>query len=189
MAAVTRDEANALRDAPDREAAEQSDYAAPIGGLEPRPPAVQVRRQRAPDPRLDRVRRPVPRQRSTGPVPQVRLRDGIVTVQYKGRWQWDWRDRQADVALNASVPWDIEVIGGSNKLQGKLASVELRSFEMTGGVDQLRLDAGSADGHRPDPPRRRREQRPVRAAGRRARPAEAVGRHPWRSSSTARSWA
>ena len=33
MAAVTRDEANALRDAPDREAAEQSDYAAPIGGL------------------------------------------------------------------------------------------------------------------------------------------------------------
>ena len=33
MAAVTRDEANALRDAPDQEAAGQSEYSAPIGGL------------------------------------------------------------------------------------------------------------------------------------------------------------
>ena len=49
-----------------------------------------------------------------------------MTIQYKGRWQWDWRERRADVALNASVPWDIEVVGGSNKLQGKLATVDLR---------------------------------------------------------------
>ena len=34
MAAVTRDEANALRDTPDREAGAQSEYAAPIGGLD-----------------------------------------------------------------------------------------------------------------------------------------------------------
>ena len=70
MAAVTRDEANALRDAPDREAAEQSDYAAPDRRVEPRPAAVQVRRQRAPDPRLDRVRRPVPRQLRRGRSPR-----------------------------------------------------------------------------------------------------------------------
>src|SRR6187401_826010 len=34
MAAVTRDEANALRDTSDREAAGRSEFAAPIGGLE-----------------------------------------------------------------------------------------------------------------------------------------------------------
>jgi len=145
MAAVTRDEANALRDAPDREPAEQSDYAAPIGGLsrarllfKSGANELLIHGSSAFD--------DLYRASFGGAVPQVRLRDGIVTVQYKGRWQWDWRDRQADVALNAGVPWDIEVIGGSNKLQGKLASVELRSFEMTGGVDQLRLTLGHPTG-------------------------------------------
>ena len=61
-------------------------------------------------------------------------------------WQWDWRERRADVALNAGVPWDVEIVGGSNKLQGKLATVDLRSFELTGGVDQLRLTLGRPAG-------------------------------------------
>src|SRR3954451_11594591 len=39
MAAVTRDEANALRDAPDQETGAQSEYAAPIGGVARRPSA------------------------------------------------------------------------------------------------------------------------------------------------------
>jgi hypothetical protein len=81
-----------------------------------------------------------------GPVPQVRLRDGVVTIQYKGRLQWDWRDRRANVSLNPSVPWDVEVVGGSSKLQGKLGSVDLRSFELNGGVDQLRLTLGRPTG-------------------------------------------
>ena len=74
-----------------------------------------------------------------------------MTIQYKGRWQWDWRDRQADVALNAGVPWDVEVIGGSNKLQGKLASVDLRSFEHDRWRRSAAADARPADGRRPDP--------------------------------------
>ena len=69
-----------------------------------------------------------------------------MTIQYKGRWQWDWRERRADVSLNAGVPWDIEIVGGSNKLQGKLAGVDLRSFELTGGVDQLRVTLGRPAG-------------------------------------------
>ena len=50
------------------------------------------------------------------------------------------------MSLNAGVPWDVEVVGGSNKLQGKLASVDLRSFELAGGVDQLRLTLGMPTG-------------------------------------------
>ena len=145
MADVTRDEANALRDGPDREAGGPSAYTAPIGGLS----RARLSFKSGANELLIRGSAEFDdlyRATFDGPVPQVRLRDGIVSIQYKGRWQWDWRDRRADVALNAAVPWDVEVIGGSNKLQGKLASVDLRSFELTGGADQLRLSLGRPTG-------------------------------------------
>ena len=145
MAAVTRDEANSLRDTPEREAGAQSEYAAPIGGLD----RARLLFKSGANELLIRGSadfEDLYRATFDGPVPQVRLRDGIVTVQYKGRLQWDWRDRRVDVSLNAGVPWDVEVVGGSNKLQGKLASVDLRSFELAGGVDQLRLTLGMPTG-------------------------------------------
>jgi len=141
MAEVTRDEANALRDTPDRDAGAQSEYAAPIGGLD----RARLLFKSGANEFLIRGSaefEDLYRAIFDGPVPQVRLRDGIVTIQYKGRLQWDWRDRRADVSINTGIPWDIEVVGGSNKLQGKFASVDLRSFELNGGVDQLRLTLG-----------------------------------------------
>jgi hypothetical protein len=89
------------------------------------------------------------RARFEGPVPQVRLRDGVVSIQYKGRFQWDWRNRRADVSLNSAIPWDLEVIGGANRLQGKLAGIDVRSFELTGGADQVRLTLGRPTGDVP----------------------------------------
>ena len=145
MADVTRDEANALRDAPDREQGAPSEYAAPIGGLS----RARLLFRSGANELLVRGStdfEDLYRAKFDGPVPQVRLRDGIVSIQYKGRLQWDWRQRRADVALNAGVPWDVEVVGGANKLQGKLGSIDLRSFEMTGGVDQLRLTLGRPTG-------------------------------------------
>jgi DNA-binding MarR family transcriptional regulator len=145
MAAVSRDEANALRDTSDREAGAQSEYAAPIGGLDRarllfKSGANELLIRGSAD--FDDLYRAT----FDGPVPQVRLRDGIVTIQYKGRPQWDWRNRRADVSLNARVPWDVEIAGGSSKLQGKLGSVDLRSFELTGGADQIRLTLGQPTG-------------------------------------------
>ena len=55
----------------------------------------------------------------------------------------------ADVSLNAAIPWDVEVVGGAGKLQGKFAALDLRSFELTGGVDQLRLTLGQPAGDVP----------------------------------------
>jgi len=145
MADVTRDEANALRDDPERDAGTTSDYAGPIGGLSEarllfRSGVNELLLRGSAD--FDDLYRA----KFDGPVPQVRLRDGVVTIQYKGRLQWDWRERKANVGLNEAVPWDIEIVGGANKLQGKFASVDLRSFELTGGVDQLRLTFGQPSG-------------------------------------------
>jgi DNA-binding MarR family transcriptional regulator len=148
MATVTRDEADSLRNSPEREAGSRSEHAAPIGGLDQarllfRSGANELLIRGVSD--VDDLYRA----KFEGPVPQVRLRDGAVSIQYKGRFQWDWRDRRADVALNNGIPWDVEVQGGANKLQGKLSTVDLRSFEMTGGVDQLRLTLGRPTGEVP----------------------------------------
>jgi DNA-binding MarR family transcriptional regulator len=145
MAQITRDEANAMRDSPDRDGGTASEYAAPVGGLS----RARLLFRSGANELLIRGSSEIEdlyQARFEGPVPQVRLRDGVVTVQYKGRLQWDWRDRRADVSLNAGVPWDVEIVGGSNKLQGKLAGVDLRSFELTGGTGQLRLTLGRPAG-------------------------------------------
>jgi DNA-binding MarR family transcriptional regulator len=146
IADITHDEATALRDAGGL-ATGGSEHASPVGGLERarllfRSGANELLIRGA---ELDDLYRA----RFEGAVPQVRLRDGVVTVQYKGRWQWDWRERQVDVALNARIPWDVEVVGGATKLQGKFGLIDLRSFELTGGVDQLRLTLGRPTGDVP----------------------------------------
>jgi DNA-binding MarR family transcriptional regulator len=147
MAAITRAEANALRDTPDQTAS-TSEYSAPIGGLR----AARLSFKSGSHELLLRGSTEIEdlyRAKFDGPVPQVRLRDGVVSIQYKGRWLWDWHERRADVALNAGVPWDIEVVGGAGKFQGKLSSVDLRSLEVTGGLDQVRLTLGQPSGDVP----------------------------------------
>jgi DNA-binding MarR family transcriptional regulator len=148
MADITRDEATALRDAPDRTAGGPSEHSAPIGGL------ARARLLFRSGSSELLIRGTVEledlyRARFEGAVPQVRLRDGTVSVQYKGGAPWDWRERQAAVSLNTTIPWDIEVSGGASKLQGKLLDLDLRSFTLDGGADQLRLTLGRPAGRVP----------------------------------------
>lgn len=157
MASITREEASALRDAAAAATGGASEHAAPIGGLDRarllfKSGAHELLLRGGTD--LDDLYRA----KFDGPVPQVRLRGGVVTIQYrgwsgrwtgtvyKGGWQWDRNERRSDITLNAAVPWDIEIVGGAGKLQGKLTSLDLRSFELTGGVDQLRLTLGRPAG-------------------------------------------
>ncbi|HEV8696408.1 MAG TPA: MarR family transcriptional regulator [Candidatus Limnocylindrales bacterium] len=147
MATITRDEATALRDS--REGSDDpaaSEHAAPIGGLREarllfRSGVSELTLRGSGE--LDDLYRAV----FDGPVPQVRLRDGTVTVQYKGFGKpWDWRKRKADIALNRSLPWTIEIIGGATKVHGDIAGLDLRSFDLTGGADTLRLSLGRPAG-------------------------------------------
>ena len=146
MAEITRDEATALRETPLGEEGMTAQHAAPLGGLEQ---ARLLFRSGANELVLRGASGLADLYQATfdGPVPKVRLRDGVVTVQYQGRGMpWDWRKRNADLTLNASIPWDLEINGGANKLQGDLERVAIRSFEMTGGVDRFRLGLGQPDG-------------------------------------------
>jgi DNA-binding MarR family transcriptional regulator len=160
MAAIRREEATALRDTRDPGTGGASEHAAPIGGLDRarlvfKSGAHELLLRGATD--IDDLYRA----KFEGPVPQVRLRDGVVTIQYrgwsgrwtgavyKGGWQWDAHERRSDVTLSAAIPWDVEIVGGAGKLQGKLTRLDLRSFALTGGVDQLRLTLGRPAGEVP----------------------------------------
>jgi DNA-binding MarR family transcriptional regulator len=147
MEQITREEATALRDSPDPTGS-SSEHAAPVGGLD----RARLFFKGGVNEALVTGSTTIDdlyRARFEGQVPQVRLRDGVVTVQYKRRWSWSSRDLRSDFTLNARVPWDIEVAGGANKLQGKLSEVDLRSFELTSGVNQLRLTLGHPTGDVP----------------------------------------
>jgi hypothetical protein len=146
MAEITRDEATALRETPLGEDGLTAQHAAPLGGLEQ---ARLLFRSGANELILRGATGFADLYQATfeGPVPKVRLRQGIVVVQYQGRGlPWDWRKRNADLTLNASIPWDVEINGGANKLQGDLERIGIRSFELTGGVDRFRLGLGQPGG-------------------------------------------
>jgi DNA-binding MarR family transcriptional regulator len=148
MAAIRRDEANALRNSPEESGDGGSEHTAPIGGLDRarllfKSGAHELLIRGVTD--IDDLYRA----RFDGRVPQVRLRDGVVTIQYKGGWQWDGHERRTDMSLNAAIPWDVEIVGGASKLQGKFSSLDLRSFSLTGGVDRMRLTLGAPSGDVP----------------------------------------
>ena len=97
-----------------------SEYTAPLGGLHRR---ELLFRAGAQDLRL-RTAKPGPdlyRARFEGATPQVRVRDGRVIVQYRGM-PFDWRKRTGTMALNPSIPWAIEVVGGRQPRRGRPAS-------------------------------------------------------------------
>jgi DNA-binding MarR family transcriptional regulator len=92
--------------------------------------------------------------RFEGPVPRMRVRDGVVTVGYS-KFNWfDWRTQFADqtvdisahwrkdngeIALNTAVPWSIELRGGASRLSADLRLLRLESFEMRGGASKIEL--------------------------------------------------
>jgi DNA-binding MarR family transcriptional regulator len=84
------------------------------------------------------------RARFEGSVPQVRLRDGTVSVQYRGLF--DWRKRKASLTINTAIPWDVEVHGGTSQLTADLRRADLRSFSLTGGARRIRLSLGRPSG-------------------------------------------
>jgi DNA-binding MarR family transcriptional regulator len=87
------------------------------------------------------------RARFEGAMPVVRVRNGQVTVHYRGLFAW--RGRRATMSLNADVPWDLEIQGGASRLTGDLADLNLRSLLVVGGASRLELTLGAPRGEVP----------------------------------------
>jgi len=75
--------------------------------------------------------------------PHVGAEDGTVTIRCPRFPLFDWRyylrERPAEVALNARIPWDIEIRDGVSKLTADLRGLDIRSFEVRGGASRVEV--------------------------------------------------
>jgi hypothetical protein len=76
-------------------------------------------------------------------MPMIATRRGTVTIRYSGAQSCDWLDCgsecPAEVALNARIPWEIEVRGGASQLVVDLRGLRLGSLSVDGGASRLEV--------------------------------------------------
>jgi DNA-binding MarR family transcriptional regulator len=152
MEQITRDEAASLRENPasldgSDTSGGPSEHSAPLGGLTSatlhvRSGLSQLRLREGADPSE------LYRAAFEGAMPQVRLRNGRVLVQYRGL-PFDWRKRTATVGLNPRIPWTIEVVGGIQRVEADLRAIDVRRFELAGGSERIQLELGRPQGEVP----------------------------------------
>jgi len=148
VADATRTETERLRQSTPEpgEGSAGGEHSAPLGGLTA---ARLLFRAGAPDVALhvDPRLAVLYRARFEGGVPTVRLREGTVTVHYRGfHWGLGLTKRVAELALNPAIPWEIALHGGAHRLSGDLGGLSLRSLELTGGMGTVDLDLGRPRG-------------------------------------------
>jgi DNA-binding MarR family transcriptional regulator len=75
-----------------------------------------------------------------GPVPEITVSGGTVTVQQRRRFRpLDWRGQSADFTLSAAVPWGISLRGGMWKLVADLSALRVTSLEVGGGASDIEI--------------------------------------------------
>ena len=76
-------------------------------------------------------------------MPIVVVRGGVVSIRYTRVASCDWTgyrpERPAEVALNAGIPWDVEVRGGASRLLADLSGLRLGSLKVDGGASRLEV--------------------------------------------------
>jgi DNA-binding MarR family transcriptional regulator len=76
-----------------------------------------------------------------GPVPDVKARDGVVTIRYPRRlWVLSGGHGAAEIALNTTIPWEIAIQGGASEISADLDRLDLASLAVKGGMSTIHLD-------------------------------------------------
>jgi hypothetical protein len=83
-------------------------------------------------------------------VPMVGVRGGVVTIRYPRVPACDWlgcpSECPAEVELNARIPWDVEVRGGTSRLLADLRGLRLGSLDLDGGASRLEVVLPASSG-------------------------------------------
>jgi hypothetical protein len=76
-------------------------------------------------------------------IPIVMVRGGVVSIRYTRVASCDWTGYRpeglAEVALNAGIPWDVEVRGAASRLLADLSGLRLGSLKVDGGASRLEV--------------------------------------------------
>jgi hypothetical protein len=93
--------------------------------------------------RADSRERSLFRARFGDRMPRVGVHGGIVTIRYPRSSNGDWTNRRsertAEIVLNTSIPWDVEVRGGASRLLADLRELRLGSLNMEGGASRVEI--------------------------------------------------
>lgn len=81
-----------------------------------------------------------------GPVPQIDVRHGKVSIQFRrlslvewARYALLWGQSAATFMLNRAIPWRIAARGGVSKLHANLSDLSLSEFSVHGGASEVAL--------------------------------------------------
>ena len=77
------------------------------------------------------------RARFTGPQPRIRSAGNGVDIAYRPALPIIWRRQSARVALNASIPWQIEVRGSLFRTTVDLTGLEVSALTVEGGANRV----------------------------------------------------
>ncbi|HLZ55656.1 MAG TPA: MarR family winged helix-turn-helix transcriptional regulator [Ktedonosporobacter sp.] len=88
--------------------------------------------------------------RFEGPVPGVKVKDGVVTIRYPRRLLGlGEKQGAAEVALSIAIPWWIAIQGGAAEAIAELGGLNLAGLEVKGGFNTIRLDLPTPTGRVP----------------------------------------
>ncbi|MGB8345476.1 MAG: MarR family transcriptional regulator [Ktedonobacteraceae bacterium] len=141
--AISRQELVRLRKAP---SGEEGIYSAPLGDLEIGRLVVSSGISRL-TLRADEGMAGLYQARFEGPVPDVKAKDGVVTLRYPRRLLGlGGEKRVAEVTLSVAIPWRIVIQGGAAEITAELGGLDLAGLEVKGGLSMIRLDLPAPSG-------------------------------------------
>ncbi len=81
------------------------------------------------------------RARFDGAVPDVKAKDGVVTIRYpRHLWLLGGGYGTAEISLNTAIPWSITIQGGVSDLMAELSGLNLAGLEIKGGMSMIRVE-------------------------------------------------
>ena len=85
--------------------------------------------------------------RFEGPLPNVKTKEGAVTIRYPRRLLGlGEKQGAAEVALSATIPWRIVIQGGAAEVAAELGGLDLAGLEIKGGFSMIGLDLPAPSG-------------------------------------------
>ena len=125
-------------------AGERKIYAAPLGDLQSArlvvSSGISMLTLRA-DTRTENPTADLYQARFEGPLPDVRAKEGVVSIRYPRRlWAVGGAKRSAEVLLTPAIPWWIAIQGGASEVTAQLGGLQLAGLEVKGGLSTIHLN-------------------------------------------------
>lgn len=87
------------------------------------------------------------RARFEGPVPDIKIKEGVVTIRYpRLGWLPGKKKRAAEITLSTAIPWAVVIRGGGSEVTAELGELDLREMEVDGAGSLFRVELPQPSG-------------------------------------------